>query len=68
MKKMIFLLLLAAFIYVFIQSGTLEVRMVTTLEIQGGVQIGETHHREYSLHWDRFFGYLKDLPRRVGIR
>ncbi len=68
MKKLILLLLLAAFIYVFIQSGTLEVRMVTTPEIQGGVRIGETHHREYSLHWDRFFDYLRGLPRRAGIR
>ncbi len=68
MKKAIILLLLAAFIYVFVQSGTLEVRMVTTPRIQGGVQIAEDHHREYTLHWDRFFRYLKSLPGRVGIQ
>ena len=68
MKKAIFLLLVAAFIYVFVRSGTLEVRVVTTPRIQGGVQIAEDHNREYTLHWDRFFGYLKSLPGRTGIK
>jgi len=61
-------LLLAAFIYVFVRSGTLEVRVVTTPRTQGGVQVAEEHHREYILHWDRFFAYLKSLPGRAGVK
>lgn len=68
MKKAIILLLAAGFIYVFIRSGTLEVRVVTTPQLQGGVQISETYSREYTLHWDRFLSYLKNIPRRLGIR
>ncbi len=68
MKTAIVLLLVAAFIYVFVQSGTLEVRMVTTPRTQGGVLIAEDHHREYTLHWDRFFAYLKSLPRQAGLQ
>ncbi len=68
MKKAFILLLLVTFIFVFVDSGTLEVRMVTTPRIQGGVQIAEDHHREYTLHWDRFFNYLKNIPHRLGWR
>lgn len=68
MKTAIILLLAAAFIYVFIQSGTLEVRLVTSPRIQGGVRIAEDYHREYTLHWDRFLDYLKNLTRRAGIK
>ncbi len=66
MKKLIILVIIALFVFIFIRSKTLEVRDVVTENEQKGVEISESHQREYSLHWDRFFRYLKEIPEKIG--
>jgi len=68
MKKLIILLIVAIFIFIFIQSNTLEIKVVTKNVVEQGVYISETASREYSLHWDRFIRYIEDIPRKIGIK
>jgi len=65
MKKIIILILLGFFIFVFIQSKTLEIREVVQTEKSGKFSTIESHSDRVSLHWDRFLGYLKDLPDKI---
>ena len=68
MKKLIILIIIAVLIFIFIQSNTLQITVVTKNTIEGGIQISETTSREYSLHWDRFIRYINDIPRKIGIK
>ncbi len=68
MKKLIILLIIAIFVFIFIQSNTLEIKVVTKNAVEHGVHISETASREYSLHWDRFIRYIEDIPRKIGIK
>ena len=68
MKKLIILIIIAVLIFIFVQSNTLEITVVTKNRIERGLHISETTSREYSLHWDRFIRYIKDIPRKIGIK
>ena len=59
------LILITAFVYVFVQSGTLEVRHVETEKSEGGFQVSQSYRSEYVFHWDRFFRYLERIPGRI---
>lgn len=61
MKKLIIFTIIALFVFIFIQSKTLEIREVQKAKTKQGVRIAETHSREYSLHWDRFAQYIKEI-------
>ena len=68
MKKLIILIIIALFIFIFIQSKTLEIRKSTDNKSTAGVHISDTQSWAFSLHWDRFFQYVKDIPGKVGIK
>ncbi|MDP8213670.1 MAG: hypothetical protein RAO92_08680 [Candidatus Euphemobacter frigidus] len=68
MKKLIIFIIIALFVFIFIQSKTLEIREVQKDKTEHGVRISETHSREYSLHWDRFARYVKEIPRKLGLK
>ena len=68
MKKLIIFIIIAPFIFIFIQSKTLEIREVQKAKTKQGVRISETHSREYSLHWDKFIRYLKEIPEKIGLK
>ena len=53
------LLILGFFVFVFFKSDTMEVTYTKTTN-EANIENANTH---YSLHWDRFFDYLKKLPR-----
>jgi len=67
MKTLIILIIIALFIFIFIQSGTLETNKVTKNKSATGVLISETHSREFSFHWDRFIKYIQNIPGKLGI-
>lgn len=64
-KWAILLILATAFVYVFVQSGTLEMRQVDTERREGGFPVAGIHRSEYTFHWDRFFRYLETVPARA---
>lgn len=66
MKKLIILIIIALFIFIFIQSETLEIKVVTKNSQQHGIKISEINSREYSLHWDRFIRYVRNIPQKLG--
>lgn len=68
MKKLIILIIIALFVFIFIQSKTLEIRDTAKSKTELGVRISETHSQKYSLHGDRFIQYIKDIPRKVGLQ
>lgn len=67
MKKLIILIIIALFIFIFIRSNTLEIKVVTKSTIRDGVHVSDATSREYSLHWDRFFGYIRNIPQKLGL-
>lgn len=52
------LILILLFVFVFFKSNTLEVHH----KKEGS---GEYYAKEYTLHWDRFFNYIKNIPNSV---
>ena len=68
MKKLIVLLIIAVFFFIFVQSKTLEVRQTVQDKTTLGVHVSRTHNRKYVLHWDRFLQYIKDIPKKLGIQ
>ncbi|MFH1038613.1 MAG: hypothetical protein V1789_08115 [PVC group bacterium] len=68
MKKWIILIIIALFVFIFIKSRTLEIRDVMTGNVQKNIRVSETHKQEYSLHWDRFIRYIKEIPQKLGLK
>jgi len=61
MKKIILLIIvLSLFMFIFIKSNTWQIRSIK--ESKAGVEYKRTKH---SLHWDRFFNYIKRLPKKI---
>ena len=61
MKKIVFLIIIVfLFIVIFIKSNTWEISVET--ENREGMEYLVTKH---SIHWDRFFNYVKDIPRKI---
>lgn len=61
MKLFAVILLFALFFgYTFIQSGAWDVQ-VTTADKEG-VEVAKRRH---TIYWDRYFAYLKNLPKKV---
>ncbi len=55
------LLILGFFVFVFFKSDTLETTHTTTGD-EANIEYARTN---YKLHWERFFDYIKDLPREL---
>ena len=60
------MILITAFVYVFVQSETLEVRHVETEKSEGGFQVSQSYRSEYVFRWDRFFRYLESIPEKTA--
>jgi len=61
MKKILMLfLILAIFLFVFIKSNTWQTSKI--IEKKGGVEYITMKH---SLHWDKFFYYAKNIPKKI---
>ena len=49
------------FLFVLVSSNTWEIRQTEKIDEVGNTYLVSKH----SLHWDRFFFYIKDTPRRI---
>ena len=66
MKKLaIPLIILFAFMFIFIKSNTMEMTQ-EDVQQEGGV-LSYTKTR-YTLRWERFVNYTKDIPRQVNLQ
>ncbi len=62
MGRWFFVLLILGFlVFVFFKSDTLETTYATTRD-ELNIEYSRT---SYKLRWERFFDYLKDLPREL---
>ena len=46
--------------YIFVASGAWDVDVKTV--DKEGIDVAKRRH---TIHWDRFFGYIKNIPRKV---
>jgi len=58
-----FFVLLGLFVFVAAKSGTWETQVVE--ESNGTATYLVTKH---SVHWDRFFNYLQDVPQKIKLQ
>ena len=61
MKKLVFLIIIVfLFIVIFIKSNTWEISVETENR-----EDNEYLVTKHSIHWDRFFNYVKDIPIKI---